>query len=335
MQVYSQFFSNGGQGWVLKLLITLSALFTLFSVIMLGMLLYLRFYKNFRSRKKKKQENLLIEFINSYLFDENFDRHSEAVHFKQEHLNTSLEKKIALKNILIYNENFKGESSLAIKQLFAELGLENTVMANLKNGRWYEKARAIYILSQVAIHIEKTQLNILLNHRRHEVREQALLHYIKLSDDNPLDFLDNIERPLTLWLQIFIENALKYTYKGPIPDFSRWLDHPLTSVGEFAIKMIAEYNQFENLLKLEPFLYHYDESLKKETIRSFVKMGYDEAISLVIPIFANQSPTVKKEILKMVRHLGTYNQLIQFASQINENEPDVKISYLIIEKALR
>ena len=333
MDLFGSIFSEE-LGWVFTLLVFLCFIFICLTIMLLMFILYLRVYKNRHSEKKQQQEDLLVGFINSYLFDDDFDKDKEISDFKEQHVRTSLQKKLAIKQILIYNDNFKGESSVAIRQLFSGLELYALVTKDLEKGRWFKKARSIYVMSQLGVPISGVKMNKLLNSSRPEVREQALLHYIKLSKDKPLEFLDKIEFPLTLWLQIFIENALKYTYQGPIPDFSQWLGHPLSSVTEFCIKQIAEYNQYENIPLLLPFLDHPVESIRKQTIRTLVKLEYEEAIDLLVPAFAMQSRVIKKEILKMFYQFGAVDKLHLLEPQIPESEPDVKIDYLTVKKAL-
>ena len=333
MDLYNSIFSEE-LGWVFTLLVFLCLIFTCLTIMLLFFILYLRVYKNRHSDRKQLQENELVNFINSYLFDDDFDKDKEITAFKAQHVRTSLQKKLAIKQILVYNDNFKGESSVAIRQLFSQLELYDMVIDDLETGRWHKKARSIYVMSQLGIPIGNVRMNKLLNNTRPEIREQALLHFIKLSEDKPLEFLDKVDVPLTLWLQIFIENALKYTYQGPVPDFSQWLGHPLSSITEFCIKQIAEYNQYENIPLLLPFLYHPVESVKKQTIRTLVKLEHEEAIDLLIPEFGTQTRVIKKEILKMFHQFGATDKLHLLEPLITESEPDVKIDYLTVKKAL-
>ena len=334
MAFYDSIFSEE-LGWVFTLLVFLCLVFISLTFMLLLFILYLRIFKNRHSLRKQKQEEVLVNFINEYLFNEDFDKEKEIHDFKENYVRTSLQKKIAIKLILLYNDNFKGESSVAIRELFSKLELHDFVTHDLEKGRWFKKAKALYVMSQLGMPISEVTLNKLLNSPRPEVREQALLYFIKLSKDNPLDFFDNIIVPLTLWLQIFIENALKYTYQGPVPDFSRWLNHPLNTVVEFCIKQIAEYNQYENIPALLPFLDHPAESVKKQALRTLIKLGYEETADLVIPAFGLQSRVIKKEILRMFLQFGIRDKLHLLEDHINESEPDVKIDYLTVKKALQ
>ena len=98
--------------------------------------------------------------------------------------------------------------------------------------------------------------------------------------------------------------------------------------------MIAEYNQFENIPKLLPFLDQPEEVLKKEAIKSLVKLGYDDAIEPLTRHFSTQPSEIKREIIKMIRELGSYSQLMEISPYINENDWAVKLEYLKVEQVL-
>jgi len=326
-------FSNFGDwAWIMKINVLLISLF-LFLTLCLGIFIIgLRLFKNFRNSKKQKQENLLINFLNSYLFDEDFKKKKEIENFKKNHLNTELEIKVTIKEILQFHKNLKGESATALKELFSQFQLDIFILKDLDKNSWYATAEAIYALSELTIEVPVNMIEPYLNDQRDEVRQQSQLYFLKTAKSNPLQFLDKTKRPLTTWQQIYIENALKNFYEGPIPDFAQWLNHELISVVEFSIRLIARYNQFENIPKLVPFLNHGKESIKIESIRSLRKLGYEELLGLIIPDFEKETLLIKEEILKAIKQLGDYNDLQKISPFITADEWEVKIIYLNIER---
>ncbi|MCO6149196.1 HEAT repeat domain-containing protein [Flavobacterium sp. NRK1] len=291
---------------------------------------YLRIYKNYRSQNKKIYENLFIDFINVYLFSPDF-KESQLTEFKNTYLETGLQKAIAIKVILIYNQNFKGESNTALKKLFFLLGLENVVLRDLKNKKWYKRARAVYVLSNLKIKADERIMISLLNDKKVEIRLQTVLYFIKLSEKDPLNFLYKLQEPLTIWQQIHISAALK-NYEGEIPDFSQWLTHEQESVVTFSMKMIAEYGQFENIPKVIPFFNSLNDEIKKEAIICLRKLGYEETVDLSIADFSSSSITVKKEILKVIKELGDYKKLMLLLPSVTNDDIEVKTEFLRVEQ---
>lgn len=318
--------------WVMKLNIYFTVFFISLAIIFFISIVWIRILKIYRNEKKRKQQSLLIDFLNSFLFDEDFDKELEIKNFKENHLKTSLEIKVTIKEILHFHENLKGESARDLETLFIELGLVEFTLLDLEDGRWFTTARAINALSELSIEVPNSRIEPYLNESRNEVRQQSQLYFLKLSKEEPLKFLDKTVRPLTTWQQIYIENALKNFYKGPAPDFSQWLDHELTSVVEFSIRMIARYNQFENIPKLIPFLSSKRDKLKCEAIASLANLEDTGLLDLIIPNFADNSRIIKLEILDAVEQIGNYEDLKKVGSQIATTDWELRIKYHNIEQ---
>ncbi len=318
--------------WVVKLNIIIIIFFLIFAVGFFIAIIWIRIYKIFRNEKKLKQQLLLIEFLNSYLFDEDFDKELEIQNFKKDHLKSPLEIKVTIKEILHFHENLKGESARELEYLFGRLNLIDFTLKDLNKGSWFRIARAINALSELSIEVPIKQIDPYLNESRNEVRQQSQLYFLKLSESNPLQFLDKTVRPLTTWQQIYIENALKNFYKGEAPDFSQWLNHDLLSVVEFSIRMIARYNQFEHIDKLVPFLEHVNDDIKCEAISSLTLLEYQELIPLIIPDFNSKSRILKLEVLDAIKEQGSYDDLKKIGEQILPTDWEFRIKYLNIEQ---
>lgn len=297
------------------------------ALILISLVFYLRVHKNIKNKKRQALEDLLLNFINSYLFDDAFNKSEEILDVKATHLKTDYDKKIAIKQILMFHENLKGESTVKIKELFFSMDLHDFVFSDLKTNAWQRRARAIYACSQLSLEIPKPLIDSFVLDKRIEVRQQALLYILNSAEKDPLYFLDKTDRPLTLWQQIYIENSLKNSYQGQIPDFSQWLDHGVASVVEFAIKMTVEYNQFDSAPALMGLLGHKEESIKKEAIRGLCKMEHEDLIPALISNFDRETPSIKNEILKTIKDMGTYKQLKSLSSRVSKEGDNIKIDY--------
>ncbi|UAB83761.1 HEAT repeat domain-containing protein [Zunongwangia sp. SCSIO 43204] len=313
--------------FVIMVNIMMTIIFFVFAVLFVGFIILLRLYKIFRNRKKEEQRLLLEDILNNFLFDEEFDSENELRKFRNEHLNTPLEIKITIKEILLFHSNIKGESATQLRDLFLQWNLDEFCKKQLAARAWYSKSRALFSLSEMLIPVELEKIRPLLNHRQDEVRQQAQLYFIKLAENDPLEFLDHLDKPLTLWEEIFIEDALKNEYHGEIPDFSKLLQASQNSVVEFGIRMIAKFNQFENISELLPLLAHNAEEVRCEAVRSLSALEHQEVIDTLISIFGKETNLVKKTILDAIKHLGSYNDLIMLKDKIQDHEWDLKIKY--------
>ncbi|WP_318312727.1 HEAT repeat domain-containing protein [Flagellimonas crocea] len=321
--------------WPLKVTTFFVALFFLFVFITVLSLIFLRGYKNRREQKKKSFLEQTDSFLNNFLFDDTIDLRKEAQTFKSQHLTSTLQKKIAIRQILIYNENLKGESSVTLKNIFHQLALDQFILDALKEGRWFDKARAIYVLSE--LHVKESRaVARYLNDRHETVRAQAIYFFIKTAEDNPLTFFAKLKKELTLWEMIQIEDSLKFVYEGPTPDFSIWLDHQLSTVLIFSIRMIQQFNQFEHIPAIVPFLGHPNENVRKETIESLRKLNYEGLLDVIVPKFPTESRMVKKEIIKAVETLGDLRMLHQLKpALVQKEEWQTNLMYLRAEKRMQ
>lgn len=327
------FFPKSFQDWpvILEINFKLAILFSILAIILLCTVLLLRIRKNKKEIRKEKLKLLIIDFINNFLFDEDFDKANGLKKFKNDHLKTTYDNHIAITQLLMYNNNLKGESSLLIKELFDGLDLYKFIIKDLKGRGWHKKARAIHVSSQLNIIVPEDMVLSQLNAKREETRHQTIMYLINASKNNPLAFLDKIDRPLTLWQQIGMETELR-TYEGEMPDFSKWLDHKQPSVIIFCIKMIVDHNQFENILPLQKLVDHPNADIRCQAIISLRKMEIEEAIPLLIENFPKESFKIKIEIFKTIKSMGDENHLQALAPHIRVHDRALKIQYLKIAR---
>lgn len=289
--------------WPLRVNTFFATFFFLLVVFTVVCLIVLRTYKNKRERNKRNYQERTDALLNNCLFDDQLDVDKEIQQFRTVDLATNLQKKIAIRQLLLYNENLKGESTVALKRIFHGLHLDAFVLDSLKNGKWFHKARAIYVLSELNIKKPRAVLPY-LNDRHEGVRAQAIYYFIKTAENDPLAFFSKLKKELTLWELIQIEDCLKTVYNGPVPDFSKWLDHNLSTVLIFSIRMIQQFNQFEHISSIVPFLDHPDPMVRKETVKTLYKLQYEGLLETVGSKFLGEHKLVKIEILKAVESFG-------------------------------
>ena len=184
--------------FILEINLVLTVLFTTLAVILLGTVLFMRVRKNKKAERKETLKTLIIDFINHFLFEEDFNKTESLVTFKNKHLKSTYDNHIAINQLLMFNENLKGESFLLIKELFYGLGLYRFLVKDLESRGWHKKTRAIYILNKLNIKASEKLVVAQLNAKREEIRHQAIMYLINTSGgEDPLSFLDKIDRPLT------------------------------------------------------------------------------------------------------------------------------------------
>ena len=319
---------QGTEHWpfILKINLVLSLFFLMLTLAFVALVIYLRIRKNRMEAYRERFDRKLIEFFNHFLFDEDFKRAAELGDFKFRYLKTAYDHKLAIKQVLIFDENLKGESSEAIKELFYGLGLYKYLLSDLKAKAWYRQARALYALSKLGIKVPEALVTPLLHSNRAELRQQAMLYFLNTSQENPLAFLDDLDRELSLWQQVFIENSL-INFDLEVPDFGRWFNHDKSSVVVFCIKMVVSFNQFQNIPLLIEALDHTDEAVRAQAINSLKIMEVTDALQLMTANFPYESPSNKRAILYAIEKIGTAKDLRTLVSAIGREEENLQIDY--------
>ena len=319
---------QGIESWplILKINLVLSLFFLLLTLLFIALVVFLRIRKNRKEAYRAKFEVRLIDFINHYLFDEEFQKDLELGNFKYKYLRKSYDYKIAIRQVLIFGENLKGESAETIKELFFGLGLFNFLLRDLKRNVWYNQARALNAFSKLGVEVPDALVEPLLHSKKTELSQQAMLYFLNTSKDNPLGFLDNLDRELSLWQQVFIEHSL-VNFELEVPDFSRWLNHEKSSVVVFCIKMVISFNQFQNIPLLIDALDHPDAAVRAQAINSLKIMEVTDALQLMTANFPYETPVNKRSILYAIDKIGTIKDLQTLVSHISAQEENLQIDY--------
>ncbi|PHQ28766.1 HEAT repeat domain-containing protein [Leeuwenhoekiella nanhaiensis] len=312
--------------YILKVNLTLSISFLILTLLFIALVLVLRIVKNRREAYRIKFDVKLIDFYNHFLFDEDFEKASQLGDFKFRHLKTSFDHKLAIKQTLIFDENLKGESSEAIKELFYGLGLYAFLLKDLKKKAWFKQVRALYAFSKLGISVPQELVAPLIKSKKVELRQQAMLYFLNTSKENPLGFLDDLDQELTLWQQVFIENSLK-NFDLEVPDFARWFNHEKSSVVVFCIKMVVSFNQFQNIPLLIEALDHTEAAVRAQAINSLKIMEVPDALQLMSANFPFETPANKRAILYAIERIGTAKDLRTLVGCISKEEENLQIDY--------
>jgi len=320
--------------YILKVNLALSIIFLLLTLLFIAVVLFLRIRKNYKEAYRAKFELNLINFFNHFLFDEDFEKAPELGDFKFKYLRTSYDYKLTIKQILIFDENLKGESSEAIKELFYSLGLYQFLLKDLKKKVWHKQARALYAFSKLGITVPRELVEPLIKSKRIEIRQQAMLYFLNTSKENPLGFLDHLESDLTLWQQVFIENSL-INFDLEVPDFARWFHHEKNSVVVFCIKMMVSFNQFQNIPLLIDALDHTNAAVRAQAINSLKIMEVSDSLQLMTANFPYETPENKSAILYAIAKIGTSKDLHTLVGYIAKEEENLQIDFYKIASSLQ
>ncbi|WP_224483971.1 hypothetical protein [Robertkochia aurantiaca] len=293
---------------IIHLIHGLSVFFLILVVSLILRIIILRHLKRRRAVRRMKLQDKGLKLIHIFLFEETSLDAEIVQEFQRKHLRTDWRKKTFTDQVIEFLENFRGESTGKLKELFCALKLDQYVFGILKEGKWYEQAVAIHYCSELSLKADDL-IKKLLNHKYYRVREQAYYYFVKTAESNPLAFIEHLDHELTMWEMINLEDCLRYYYTGSEPDFSIGLSHPLISVRIFAIRLIGVFNQFEHSLKILPFLQAEKDRVRTETIKALSRLQYAELHTHLLRNFPGESPRVQDHILNVILDKGSYTEI--------------------------
>ncbi|MBW2960504.1 HEAT repeat domain-containing protein [Mesonia aestuariivivens] len=315
--------SFNGLPFFVKFNITAGLLFFFMIVFLVFFIVSLRYRKLLIVVKRKSFEKELANMINEYLFLDEYSekqRSTFITYLKKD----QLAREVALEQFLIFTENFTGEYIERLKFFFEEVGLANYLFNVLAKGKWVDQVKAIHILSELKIKNDELMVPF-LKHKRQKIKEQAILYFIKTANDKPLEFLEELTQELTLWEQIHIEHSLRYSYIGEVPNFATYINHKLTSVSIFNIRMIRLFNQYESIEQLMPKLNEGNQAIKKEVIRTLTTLNVSNALPFILQNLKDDGFLVQKEIIKAISQMGDYQMLINL--NLNLDNPYLELAF--------
>ena len=297
----------------------------------MGNILLMRFRNIKEQQKVIKERERISNFLMGYLFEDSENEEAKQ-HFKPQ---THLQLRTSVQVILEFSENFKGESLDLLKKLFYEWNLQQYVQYKLKSSLWYDVAQAIHISSELRIKEMRYYVEKHTNSSRKEIRQQAIFYLISMSKNNPLAFLSKVNQPLSLFEQIYIKDCLDNQYLGEMPQFGQFLDHSLISVRVFALKMIAEYNQFDAMEKVIPYLENEEEELRIEAICCLFKMDYPGLTDVIEKTLTSESVLVRSEILQNLQKKYRLNEFENLLDLIPEADYKNRVLHFKLANKLR
>lgn len=307
MNDYINTVSNGEL--ILHVNLFFSVFFSLVALLLVGTILYMRYQKLRENRKIQKRREILSDFMMRYLFENPNDEQAIEAHQPQ----NNLQLRTAVQVIMEFVDNFKGESLELLRKLFYAWRLQKYVQHKLQSKLWYDVAQSIYISSELKLEEMREHVVKHTNSTRKEIRQQAIFYLINMAQENPLSFLHQVDKPLSVFEQIYIKDCMDTQYTGVIPEFGEYLEHPLESVQIFALKMIAEYNQFESIGEILPFLESEREELRIAAIESLSKLEYPELSERIEQKLPSEKVSVRSHILRNLKRkysLGDFQNLV-------------------------
>ncbi|GEM_PF-1167726 len=254
------------------------SLLSLFTIIIVN-----RTLKTRKRRQAKKMKEIYQEELTNFLFGE------EGHPYEFTGIKFNANREIFLNELLSLHNNLYGEAANRLRDFYFNLGLYKTSLAKVQARRWDLKAKGFKELSQMDVKDANQQIAKYANSKNKVLRMEAHVALVKISEDDPLFFLDDLNYELSEWEQVNILNTLNYHHIF-IDSFERWLDSSNDSVVIFAAKMTGYYKHTQEAPKLATLLTHHNPKVRHHAIKALGQLEIPENIDDLKKAFQNEIP---------------------------------------------
>lgn len=244
---------------------------------------------------------------------------------KKEISQSNLHKQVLIDLIIDLKKNFTGDSEKQFTQLYYALNLPEYSLKKLSHHRWDVQAKGIKELTEINYNSSTTQLAIgnLASTKNDAVSQEVRLASIRLRED-PLQFLHNLQTPLTEWQQINLHHTLLKLEKGFVPDFTKWLPSSNISIAIFSLRMIADFEQKNAAPDVAPFLLHKLPEVREEAIKTLIQLDARDFLPQIVNASQSCSQSVILQVLEVIKVSDIHHQHVFLESLKTNSSVEIR-----------
>ena len=318
-------------GWVLDnfqkspLLITILYIVILYSIITLITLLIIILLNRQRmEREQKKKEYLMEEYqqlLMDYLFED--EKREQAFTDIEKVANDVFNRQILIDQMIDLSVNLKGEIKEKIKELYLRLGLKSDSLKKARSRKWHKNVKGFRELAFMNIRDANDLIVESLNSNNEILRMEAQIALVRLSEDNPYEFLHLLEKPLSVWEQITLHEML-IQHNLKVPAFKQWFKSENISILIYALEMVSWFKQHSVGKEVMSLFEHEDERVRFTAFRVCGDIQLKTSLPAMKMIYEGEILNNKLEILRGFSRMPDEKNL-SFLKSVLDTEEDVQL----------
>jgi HEAT repeat protein len=232
-------------------------------------------------------------------------------------------RQVLIDQMIDVSENLRGEESKKLISLYKHLELDRDSIKRAYDYRWHKKIKGFRELAFMNIKDANEAMYEALNSSNEILRMEAQIALVRLSEDNPFEFLSHLTRPFSLWEQITLHELI-VQHNIAVPGFKKWLESPNPSVVMFSLRMIKEFNQTDAEAGLRKVLEHPDPAVRQLAVQVAGDLNMTSTLEIMKRMYKNQDYNI---CLEIVRSMGKMPDLsmMGFLQMVLDKEDDVQL----------
>ncbi len=307
------------------LMVTILYIVIIYSIITMITLLVIILLNRRRLEREEKLKEYLLEkyqiLLMDYLFEE--DKQEEAFKELEWVANNRLNRQILIDQMIDLSVNLKGEIKEVIQKLYLRLGLKRDSLAKAYSRKWHQNVKGFRELAYMNIREANEQIIKSLNSSNSILRMEAQIAMVRLSEGNPYEFLDLLEKPLSLWEQVTL-HELQIQHNLDVPDFKKWFSSGNITVVMFAMEMVAWYKQRGVGKEILELFEHENEMVRNKSYKVCGEIGLKMALPAMARRYPEETFRNKLEILTAFTKVPD-EKYLKFLKNVLDIEEDVQL----------
>ena len=287
---------------------------------MVVLLVFILFNRNRMEREEKVRQYLLEKYqglIIDYLFGDTVSAEFDTI------ASDEFGRQILVDQMIDVSVNLKGDAEEKLRKLYITLGLDKDSIRKANSRQWHKKIKGFRELAFMEIRSANDAIYEALNSGNEILRMEAQIALVRLSDDNPFEFLYHLERPFSLWEQITLHDLL-VQHDMMVPAFRQWLGSPNDTIIMFALRMIREFKQVDAEPDVRGVLLHENELVRNLAIQVAGDMNFRSTLEQMKKMYKNEDYNNSLEILRSMGKMPD-ESMMGFLKLVLDKEDDVQL----------
>lgn len=261
----------------------------------------------------EKYQTLIID----YLFGETTPGDFKAI------ASNTFRRQLLINQMIDVSVNLKGDDAKKLLGLYKHLGLDRDSIARANDYRWHKKIKGFRELAFMNIKDANPAIYKAINSSNEILRMEAQIALVRLSDDNPFEFLSHLTRPFSLWEQITLHELL-IQHELPVPAFRQWLTSPNPTVVLFALRMIREFKQKDAEDDIRDIFTHPSPEVRQLAVQVAGDLDLRSTLEPMKKMYKDQEYPVCLEIVRAMGRMPDVS-MMGFLKLVLDKEDDVQL----------
>lgn len=297
---------------IVTIMVSIATMIILLIIILLNRL---------RMEKEERLQQYLMEKYQSLIIDYLFGN-ANPDEFRSIASDT-YRRQILIDQMIDVSVNLKGDEAKKLLSLYKHLGLDRDSITRAYDRRWHKKIKGFRELAFMNIKDANEAIYKALNSSNEILRMEAQIALVRLSDDNPFEFLSHLTRPFSLWEQITLHELI-VQHEILVPSFKKWLTSPNDTVVMFALRMIREFKQSQAEADIKNSLLHPSSSIRCLAVQVAGDLGMSSTLETLKHMYKNQDYNICLEIVRSMGKMPDVS-MMGFLKLVLDKEDDVQL----------